>query len=169
MGLWIVQGGLDMLITLASRVGCKVELAVEWFEDRFVLLGLSGTLKVVLVCHCYREQGNVIRIISARNTLPSSYIVFALPRMTRVKKSTYFIFQRFDFLLDHCWDAHNSTCRAWKLRERGQELQSTFGCQQMAWSGWVLMPPFFCQKHGSYFGASIDTTGQDICLLHKQA
>jgi uncharacterized protein len=35
-------------------------------EDRFVLLGLSSTLKIVLVCHCYREQGNVIRIISAR-------------------------------------------------------------------------------------------------------
>ena len=35
-------------------------------EDRFVLLGLISTLKVVLVCHCYREQGNVIRIISAR-------------------------------------------------------------------------------------------------------
>jgi len=35
-------------------------------EDRFVLLGLSLSLKVVLVCHCYREQGNVIRIISAR-------------------------------------------------------------------------------------------------------
>jgi uncharacterized DUF497 family protein len=35
-------------------------------EDRFVLLGLSSTLKVVLVCHCYREHGNVIRIISAR-------------------------------------------------------------------------------------------------------
>ena len=35
-------------------------------EDRFVLLGLSSSLKVVLVCHCYREEGNVIRIISAR-------------------------------------------------------------------------------------------------------
>ncbi len=35
-------------------------------EERFVLLGLSSSLKVVLVCHCYREQGNVIRIISAQ-------------------------------------------------------------------------------------------------------
>ena len=35
-------------------------------EERFVLLGLSSLLKVVLVCHCYREAGNVIRIISAR-------------------------------------------------------------------------------------------------------
>jgi uncharacterized DUF497 family protein len=35
-------------------------------EDRFILLGLSSSLKVVLICHCYREQGYVIRIISAR-------------------------------------------------------------------------------------------------------
>lgn len=35
-------------------------------EDRFVLLGLSSSLKMMVVCHCYRDQGNVIRIISAR-------------------------------------------------------------------------------------------------------
>ena len=35
-------------------------------EERFVLLGLSSSLRIVLVCHCYREEGNVIRIISAR-------------------------------------------------------------------------------------------------------
>ena len=35
-------------------------------EDRFVLLGLSSALRLLLVCHCYREQGNVIRIVSAR-------------------------------------------------------------------------------------------------------
>ncbi len=35
-------------------------------EDRFVILGLSSNFRFVLVCHCYREQGNVIRIISAR-------------------------------------------------------------------------------------------------------
>jgi len=35
-------------------------------EDRFVLLGLSNTLRLLLVCHCYRSEGNVIRIISAR-------------------------------------------------------------------------------------------------------
>ena len=35
-------------------------------EDRFVLLGLSGALRLLLVCHCYRGEGNVIRIISAR-------------------------------------------------------------------------------------------------------
>ena len=35
-------------------------------EERFVLLGLSHTLRVLLVCHCYRTEGNIIRIISAR-------------------------------------------------------------------------------------------------------
>jgi uncharacterized DUF497 family protein len=34
-------------------------------EDRFVLLGLSSALRL-LVCHCYRSKDNVIRIISAR-------------------------------------------------------------------------------------------------------
>lgn len=35
-------------------------------EDRFVLLGLSGVLRLLVVCHCYRLDGNIIRIISAR-------------------------------------------------------------------------------------------------------
>jgi uncharacterized protein len=35
-------------------------------EDRFVLLGLSSALRLLLVCHCYRSEDNVIRIISAR-------------------------------------------------------------------------------------------------------
>ncbi len=35
-------------------------------EDRFVLLGLSSSLRLLLVCHCYRAGGGVIRIISAR-------------------------------------------------------------------------------------------------------
>jgi hypothetical protein len=35
-------------------------------EERFILLGLSNQLKLLMVCHCYREKGNIIRIISAR-------------------------------------------------------------------------------------------------------
>lgn len=35
-------------------------------EERFILLGLSRSLRLLLVCHCYRSQENVIRIISAR-------------------------------------------------------------------------------------------------------
>ena len=35
-------------------------------EERFVLLGLSAMTRLLVVCHCYRQQDNVIRIISAR-------------------------------------------------------------------------------------------------------
>ncbi len=35
-------------------------------EDRFVLLGLSGRLRTLVVCHCYRHENEVIRLISAR-------------------------------------------------------------------------------------------------------
>ena len=35
-------------------------------EDRFVILGLSSKLRVLVVCHCYRKAESVIRIISAR-------------------------------------------------------------------------------------------------------
>ena len=35
-------------------------------EDRFILLGLSAALSTLVVCHCYREAEEVIRIISAR-------------------------------------------------------------------------------------------------------
>jgi len=35
-------------------------------EDRFILLGISFQLRVLIVCHCHREGGLVVRIISAR-------------------------------------------------------------------------------------------------------
>ena len=35
-------------------------------EERFVLLGMSVGLRLLVVCHCHREPGNLIRIISAR-------------------------------------------------------------------------------------------------------
>ena len=42
-------------------------------EDRFVLLGLSSALRLLLVCHCYRSEGNVIRIISARKAIAREF------------------------------------------------------------------------------------------------
>lgn len=35
-------------------------------EDRFVLLGVSAIARVLIVCHCYRESNEIVRIISAR-------------------------------------------------------------------------------------------------------
>ena len=35
-------------------------------EDRFILLGLSARLRMLVVVHCYRQADTVIRLISAR-------------------------------------------------------------------------------------------------------
>lgn len=35
-------------------------------EDRFLILGISFQLRVLVVCHCFRASDAVIRIISAR-------------------------------------------------------------------------------------------------------
>jgi len=35
-------------------------------EDRFIILGLSKLLNILVVCHCYRENDETIRIITAR-------------------------------------------------------------------------------------------------------
>ena len=35
-------------------------------EDRFVLLGLSARLRLLLVCHCFEVDDNLIRVISCR-------------------------------------------------------------------------------------------------------
>jgi uncharacterized DUF497 family protein len=37
-------------------------------EDRFLFLGVSFKPRLLLVCHCYREDDHVIRIISARKS-----------------------------------------------------------------------------------------------------
>ena len=49
------------------------EYAIEFFdpdhserEDHFIMLGMSFTLRVLVVCHCFREAQSGIRIISAR-------------------------------------------------------------------------------------------------------
>ena len=35
-------------------------------EDRFLLLGMSSDANLLLICHCERANGGVIRLISAR-------------------------------------------------------------------------------------------------------
>ncbi|MDQ6952053.1 MAG: BrnT family toxin [Mariprofundaceae bacterium] len=49
------------------------EFAVQFYqndniegEDRFLLLGLSTTHKVLMICYCERDSGNIVQIISAR-------------------------------------------------------------------------------------------------------
>ncbi len=43
------------------RFGCKVKN-----EDRFIIVGFSENPRLLVVCHCYRENDEEIRIISAR-------------------------------------------------------------------------------------------------------
>ena len=49
------------------------DFAIQFFDDdhaaeeeRFLLLGMSSEAKLLIVCHCERGHGEVIRIISAR-------------------------------------------------------------------------------------------------------
>ena len=35
-------------------------------EERFIILGLSIKLNMLVVCHCYRDSEQIIQIISAR-------------------------------------------------------------------------------------------------------
>jgi uncharacterized DUF497 family protein len=49
------------------------EFAVQFFdhknsetEDRFLMLGMSNETNLLLICHCERDEGNTIRVISAR-------------------------------------------------------------------------------------------------------
>lgn len=40
-------------------------------EDRFLMLGSSNDASVLLVCHCERQDGEIVRIISARKATKS--------------------------------------------------------------------------------------------------
>jgi uncharacterized DUF497 family protein len=51
-------------LDMGARVVADPEHSTD--EDRFILLGLSINLRVLVVCHCYRETENTIRIFSAR-------------------------------------------------------------------------------------------------------
>ena len=49
------------------------EKAIQFFdpdhseeEDRFILLGISFKLRILVVCHCFRESETVVRLFSAR-------------------------------------------------------------------------------------------------------
>jgi uncharacterized protein len=45
-------------------------------EERFILLGLSGTLRLLTVVHCYRDVDDVIHLISARRATRSERVQY---------------------------------------------------------------------------------------------
>lgn len=46
-------------------------------EDRFILMGFSDSLRILVVCHCYRREDQIIRIISARKATRSERAVYS--------------------------------------------------------------------------------------------
>jgi len=38
----------------------------ELEEDRFLILGISNKSRMLMVCHCEKQSGDVLRLISAR-------------------------------------------------------------------------------------------------------
>ena len=45
-------------------------------EERFLMLGLSNDLRILMVCHCERSSGESIRIISARKATKKESIFY---------------------------------------------------------------------------------------------
>lgn len=45
-------------------------------EDRFLILGLSSTTRLLVVCHCYRDSDDTIRIISARKATSNETLTY---------------------------------------------------------------------------------------------
>ncbi len=45
-------------------------------EERFLLLGFSQSLKILVVCHCFRNNESIIRIISARKATKKEQKVY---------------------------------------------------------------------------------------------
>jgi uncharacterized DUF497 family protein len=50
-------------------------------EDRFIILGISARLRILVVCHRYRQAEDLIRIISARKANRAERVQY-LERMT---------------------------------------------------------------------------------------
>ena len=46
-------------------------------EDRFLLLGMSSSPRLLVVVHCYRESETAIRLISARKATKNEEITYA--------------------------------------------------------------------------------------------
>lgn len=49
------------------------EMAVEFYdeansdiEERYIIIGVSSKTRELFICHCYRDGGEIVRIISAR-------------------------------------------------------------------------------------------------------
>jgi len=62
-GIWFEEAQ-SVFDDLGGRLFLDLEHSDH--EDRFVLIGYSGSSRLLVVVHCLRESGSIIRIISAR-------------------------------------------------------------------------------------------------------
>jgi uncharacterized DUF497 family protein len=50
-------------------------------EERFLILGFSYQLRMLVVCHCYRESNDVVRIFSARKATKAEQMQYQRRRI----------------------------------------------------------------------------------------
>ncbi len=60
----VVRGSPDDLYDDNARFESDPDHSED--EDRFILMGMSTKLRILVVCHCYRSDDEEIRLISAR-------------------------------------------------------------------------------------------------------
>ncbi len=63
------------------------DYAVQFYDeghseegDRFLLLGLSNRSKLLMIVHCERDNGNTVRLISARKATPKESTYYEGPK-----------------------------------------------------------------------------------------
>ena len=59
------------------------EMALELFddehsggEDRYIIIGISSKTRELMVCHCYRNNSDIVRIISARRATKNEIVLY---------------------------------------------------------------------------------------------
>jgi uncharacterized DUF497 family protein len=61
-----VAFGEAATVFLDKRAGLYHDPEHSDAEDRYILHGMSEKARMLVVCHCYRRNDSIIRIISAR-------------------------------------------------------------------------------------------------------
>ena len=70
---YVIKDAREILDIVTPEIDVVAIDEVQFFDDenseaeeRFLMLGLSNESRVLIICHCERDAGNIIRIISAR-------------------------------------------------------------------------------------------------------
>jgi uncharacterized DUF497 family protein len=45
-------------------------------EDRFIVIGISEKSRMLMVCHCYQENDDLVRLISARKATRGEFELY---------------------------------------------------------------------------------------------